>query len=114
MLLARRFEELPEPLNEFEPVYRKMAELGYVAPVVDEMELWQVGSALGLAGRDPVAVGSRSIQLPQDRKGGRLPGSSLAAKPTPTMTPQIEARIEENRRRLADAGRLPSQEPPGQ
>lgn len=114
MLLQPRAPALPEPLDEFESIYRDLLGLGITPPVADEMELWQIGSVLGLEGRDPVAVGSRSILLPKDRKGGKLPGSTLAAKPTPTMTPQIEARIEESRRRLAAAGSLPVQEPPEQ
>jgi hypothetical protein len=99
-ILQRKPAPLPSPLDEFEPIYRAMGELGWSTSEVDEMEFWQVGSFMGLQDREPVIRGGRSMRRKSDDAKGKG-GSSMPAPP-----PVSQERVEEARRRFEERRRV--------
>lgn len=76
-------------------LYRALAQLGHTVADVREMYLWQCASFLGVDGRDPVIVGSRSLVLPDDASHG-------SKGYTPTLS---DERVAEAKRRFDERAR---------
>lgn len=65
-------------------LFRALAALGHSVADVREMYLWQCASFLGVDGRKPIILGTRSLVLPDDENADGGPAA-------PTISPEREA-----------------------